>query len=103
MAKSVEKTGGQILVDNLIANGIDRIFSVPGESFLGAMDAFYEHNNEIQFVNCRQEGGAAFMAAAYGKKAGGLKAFCVSQLVGRTIMITCLKGCRSYFEKFAKH
>jgi acetolactate synthase I/II/III large subunit len=64
------KSGGQILVDHLIANGIDRIFSVPGESFLGAMDAFYERGNEIQFVNCRQEGGAAFMAAAYGRMTG---------------------------------
>jgi acetolactate synthase I/II/III large subunit len=60
-----QKSGGQVLVDHLIDNGIDRIFSVPGESFLGAMDAFYERGNEIQFVNCRQEGGAAFMAAAY--------------------------------------
>ncbi|MBT3990079.1 MAG: thiamine pyrophosphate-binding protein [Rhodospirillaceae bacterium] len=64
------KTGGQVLVDHLIANGIDRVFSVPGESFLGAMDAFYERGNEIQFVNCRQEGGAAFMAAAYGGMTG---------------------------------
>jgi acetolactate synthase-1/2/3 large subunit len=73
MSNNIEikkKSGGQVIVDHLIDNGIDRIFSVPGESFLGAMDAFYERGNEIQFVNCRQEGGAAFMAAAYAKMTG---------------------------------
>ena len=70
MPDVTQKSGGQYLVDHLIVNGIDRIFSVPGESFLGAMDAFYERSNEIQFVNCRQEGGAAFMAAAYGRMTG---------------------------------
>ncbi len=70
MPDAAQKSGGQYLVDHLIVNGIDRIFSVPGESFLGAMDAFYGRSNEIQFVNCRQEGGAAFMAAAYGRMTG---------------------------------
>lgn len=70
MPDIAQKTGGQIIVDHLVSNGIDRIFSVPGESFLGAMDALYERGNEIQFVNCRQEGGAAFMAAAYAKLTG---------------------------------
>ena len=45
------KSGGQVIVDHLIDNNIERVFSVPGESFLGAMDAFYEKGNEIQFVN----------------------------------------------------
>ena len=70
MPDLTKKTGGQIIVDHLINNGIDRVFSVPGESFLGVMDALYDRGNEIQFVNCRQEGGAAFMAAAYGKLTG---------------------------------
>ena len=56
MPDLIKKTGGQIIVDHLISNGIDRVFSVPGESFLGVMDAIYERGNEIQFVNCRQEG-----------------------------------------------
>ena len=68
--KTQKRTGGQVIVDHLIGNNIDRVFSVPGESFLGAMDAFYERGNEIQFINCRQEGGAAFMAAAFGKLTG---------------------------------
>ena len=70
MLDSAKKTGGQIIVDHLINNGIDRVFSVPGESFLGVMDALYDRANEVQFVNCRQEGGAAFMAAALGKLTG---------------------------------
>lgn len=70
MSNLPKKTGGQIIVDHLIGNGIDRVFSVPGESFLGVMDALYENSNHIQFVNCRHEGGAGFMAAAYGKMTG---------------------------------
>ena len=65
-----QKTGGQIIAEHLICNKIDKVFSVPGESFLGAMDAFYERRNEIEFINCRQEGGATFMAAAYAKITG---------------------------------
>ena len=63
-------TGGQVIVDHLISNGVDKVFSVRGESFLGALYAFYERRNEISFINCRQEGGAAFMAAAYGRMTG---------------------------------
>ena len=70
MADIAQKTGGQIIVDHLVNNGIDRVFSVPGESFLGVMDALYDRANEVQFINCRQEGGAAFMAAAFGKLTG---------------------------------
>ncbi len=70
MLDLAKKTGGQIIVDHLINNGIDRVFSVPGESFLGVMDALYDRANEVQFVNCRQEGGAAFMAATLGKLTG---------------------------------
>ena len=70
MHDNAKKNGGQIIADHIISNGIERVFSVPGESFLGVMDALYDRSNEIQFVNCRQEGGAAFMAAAYGKLTG---------------------------------
>ncbi len=59
------RTGGRILVDNLIAQGCDRIFQVPGESFLAVLDALHD-TPEIDVVTCRQEGGAAFMACADG-------------------------------------
>ncbi|MBX9797775.1 thiamine pyrophosphate-binding protein [Sphingomonas sp.] len=59
------RTGGRILVDNLLAQGCDRIFQVPGESFLAVLDALHD-TPQIEVVTCRQEGGAAFMACADG-------------------------------------
>ncbi len=63
------RTGGQILIDALAAHGVDTIFCVAGESYLAALDALIDHP-EIKVVTCRQEGGAAFMAEAYGKITG---------------------------------
>ena len=60
--------GGKILSDQLTKLGVRRVFSVPGESFLAALDGL--HDSEIENVVCRQEGGAAMMAEAYGKMAG---------------------------------
>src|SRR5690242_15565154 len=59
------RTGGRILVDNLVAQGCDRIFTVPGESFLAVLDALHD-TPAIDLVVCRQEGGVAFMACADG-------------------------------------
>ncbi|MFN7157642.1 MAG: thiamine pyrophosphate-binding protein, partial [Erythrobacter cryptus] len=58
-----------LLVDCLIAQGCERIFTVPGESFLAVLDALVERP-QIDLVTCRQEGGAAFMAAADGALTG---------------------------------
>ncbi|TPG12189.1 thiamine pyrophosphate-binding protein [Sphingomonas oligophenolica] len=60
-----QRTGGRILVDNLVAQGCDRIFTVPGESFLAVLDALHD-TPAIDVVTCRQEGGVAFMACADG-------------------------------------
>lgn len=62
------RTGGQILVDALHVHGVDTAFGVPGESYLDVLDAL--HDSQIRFVINRQEGGAAFMAEAYGKLTG---------------------------------
>src|SRR3712207_3969150 len=62
------RTGGQILVDQLTLHGVDHIFCVPGESYLAALDAL--HDASIAITVCRQEGGAAMMAEAYGKLTG---------------------------------
>jgi acetolactate synthase I/II/III large subunit len=62
------RTGGQILVDQLNLHGVDHIFCVPGESYLAALDALHDAN--INVTICRQEGGAAMMAEAYGKLTG---------------------------------
>ena len=65
-----KRTGGQILIDALINNGTDTIFGVPGESYLEALDAIYERQNNIRFITCRQEGGAAYMAEAWANATG---------------------------------
>jgi acetolactate synthase-1/2/3 large subunit len=62
------RSGGQILVDALQVHGVDTAFGVPGESYLDVLDAL--HDSSIRFVINRQEGGAAFMAEAYGKLTG---------------------------------
>ncbi|SPC13796.1 thiamine pyrophosphate-binding protein [Cupriavidus taiwanensis] len=69
--------GGHILVDALLAHGAELAFGVPGESYLAVLDGFHRRRDRLRFVVCRQEGGAAVMAEAYGKLTGrpGL-AFC---------------------------
>ncbi len=62
------RSGGQILVDALSIHGVDLAFGVPGESYLDVLDAL--HDSSIRFIVNRQEGGAAFMAEAYGKLTG---------------------------------
>jgi acetolactate synthase-1/2/3 large subunit len=62
------QTGGQILVNALQTHGADIAFGVPGESYLAVLDAL--HDSSIRFIINRQEGGAAFMADAYGKLTG---------------------------------
>ena len=64
------RLAGHALVEALVAQGVDTVFGVPGESFLAALDGFHEHRERIRFVACRQEGGAAFMADAQGKLTG---------------------------------
>jgi acetolactate synthase I/II/III large subunit len=64
------RTGGQVLIDALKIHGVDAAFCVPGESYLAALDALHDARDQIQLVVCRQEGGAAYMAEAYGKLTG---------------------------------
>jgi len=61
---------GHLLVDCLIAQGVTHAFGVPGESYLAVLDGFHAHAERIQFVTCRQEGGAAYMADAHGRLTG---------------------------------
>ncbi|HZK90042.1 MAG TPA: thiamine pyrophosphate-binding protein [Stellaceae bacterium] len=64
-----ELSGGQLVVGCLKAHGVEMAFSVAGESYLEVLDALFDAP-EIHLVTCRQEGGAAFMAEAYGKLTG---------------------------------
>jgi len=69
-ATTSSRLAGHVLVEALIAQGVDTVFGVPGESYLAVLDGFYEHRDRIRFIACRQEGGAAFMAEAQGKLTG---------------------------------
>ncbi len=68
MTALVPRTGGQLIVDQLRAQGTERISCVPGESYLAVLDAL--HDASIDVLVCRNEGGAAMMAEAYGKLTG---------------------------------
>jgi acetolactate synthase-1/2/3 large subunit len=68
--KQTKRSGGQILIDALAAHQVDRVFGVPGESYLAVLDAFYGARNKMSFVICRQEGGAAYMTEAWAKLTG---------------------------------
>src|SRR5262249_61643535 len=62
------RTAAEVLVDQLIVNGVQHVFCVPGESYLAVLDAF--HDRPITVTVCRHEGGASFMAEAVGKATG---------------------------------
>ncbi|MEO8420000.1 MAG: thiamine pyrophosphate-binding protein [Hyphomicrobium sp.] len=63
------RTGGKILIDQLVGEGCTTLFTVPGESFIAALDALFDATS-IRTVVCRHEGGAAMMAEATGKLTG---------------------------------
>src|SRR6266436_7752911 len=67
-AKNNMRTAAEVLVDQLIVNGVRHAFCVPGESYLAVLDAF--HDRDLAVTVCRQEGGAAIMAEAVGKATG---------------------------------
>ena len=62
------RSGGQILVDQLVVHGVSRVYCVPGESYLAALDAM--NNAPIELTVCRQEAGAAMMALTEGRLTG---------------------------------
>jgi acetolactate synthase-1/2/3 large subunit len=64
------RPAGHVLVEALMAQGVHTAFGVPGESYLAVLDGFHQHRQQIRFIGCRQEGGAAFMAEAQGKLTG---------------------------------
>lgn len=69
-ARRADRQGGQLLVDALRVHGTQMVFGVPGESYLEVLDALYDARDAVRFITCRQEGGAAYMAEAYGKLTG---------------------------------
>jgi acetolactate synthase I/II/III large subunit len=70
MTNAAIRTGGESLAAQLRLHGAGPIFGVPGESYLALLDALYADSGTTPFIACRQEGGAAMMAEAYGKLTG---------------------------------
>ena len=62
--------GGKLLVECLLTLGASKSFGVPGESYLAVLDALHDTSGVLDFIGCRNEAGAAFMGAAYGKLTG---------------------------------
>jgi len=70
LSKSIEtRSGAEVLIEALRLNSAERIFCIPGESFLAALDALHDRS-EIELIVCRNEGGAAYMAEADAKLTG---------------------------------
>jgi acetolactate synthase-1/2/3 large subunit len=69
-AGTTARTAAQLLVDALKVHGVDTAFCVPGESYLAVLDALYDARDAIKLIVARQDGGAGYMAEAYGKLTG---------------------------------
>ena len=72
------------LVDQLVTQGTTHVFGVPGESYLPILDAMYGREDELKFVTCRQEGGAAMAADAHAKLTGRVGVCMVTRGPGAT-------------------
>jgi len=78
------RTGGALLVDCLLAQGVDTAFGVPGESYLAVLDALHDVEDRLRYVSCRQEGGAAYMTEAWARFTGRVGVCFVTRGPGAT-------------------
>ena len=83
-------TGGQMIVDCLIREGVDRVFAVPGHGNTALLDAFVDRADEIQVIPAMHEQGAAHMADGYYRASGKIAAVCTSIGPGATNTLTGL-------------
>jgi acetolactate synthase-1/2/3 large subunit len=65
-----ERSGGQLLADQLALHDVELAFCVPGESYLALLDGLYSHHSALRVITCRHEAAAANAADAYGKLTG---------------------------------
>ncbi|MFI5291731.1 MAG: thiamine pyrophosphate-binding protein, partial [Candidatus Limnocylindrales bacterium] len=91
-ASGRRSTGGRAVVETLAAGGVEHAFTVPGESFLGVLDALYD--STIQTIATRHEAGAGFMAEAYGQLTGRPAAVLVTRAVGAANLAIALHTAR---------
>ena len=66
----IERTGARLLVDQLLIQGVNHAFCVPGESYLGVLDALHDNPAAIRLIVNRHESGSVFMADAYARLTG---------------------------------
>jgi thiamine pyrophosphate-dependent acetolactate synthase large subunit-like protein len=85
--------GGRILADALVGHGVKLAFGVPGESYLPVLDGFHDVADKLKFIVCRQEGGASYMAEAYGKLTGTPGVLFVTRGPGATNWLEALPSC----------
>jgi len=78
------RMGGRVLADQLRIQGVDTVFCVPGESYLGLLDGLYDHRDAIRVITARHEAGASNMAEAYAKATGRPGICAVSRGPGAT-------------------
>ena len=79
MIKAKVRSGGRVLADALVAQGIDHVFCVPGESYLDVLDGLYAVHDRLRLVTCRFEAGAVNAAEAFGKLTGRCAAAMVTR------------------------
>ena len=82
MTTSDVRHGGKVLVECLENQGVRRVYCVPGESYLAALDGLYD--SDVDTIICRHEGGAAMMAEAHAKATGDVGVAFVTRGPGAT-------------------
>ena len=81
-------TGGQMIVDLLIREGVEKVFAIPGHGNTALLDAFVDRKDEIELVPAMHEQGAAHMADGYYRSSGKIAAVCTSIGPGATNTLT---------------
>ena len=84
------RSGGELVAGALLAEGVDAVFTVPGESFLPVLDALYTHRDRIATISTRHESGAGFAADGYAKATGEVGVCMATRGVGSTNMSIAL-------------
>ncbi|MBT5265273.1 MAG: hypothetical protein HOL85_10590 [Rhodospirillaceae bacterium] len=94
--KSEKMTGGQALVGQIIANGVDTIFGLPGIQLDGMFNALYDNRNRVRVINARHEQGVAYMAFGYAISTGKVGAYAVVPgpgILNTTAALSTAYGC----------
>src|SRR5256884_5375823 len=68
----MKATASDVLVETLLAWGVDTVFGIPGDGINGIIEALRKRQDRIRFIQVRHEEAAAFMACGYAKYTGKL-------------------------------